>query len=69
VGREALVRCPACRADVIPIRHHDDSISRFCPFCERPLTNLAARKVLLAVVVIAFLGALAFLLRRLLGNG
>lgn len=61
VGRESLVHCSTCNADVIPVRHMNDTVSRFCPFCERPLTNLTARKVLFVLVILFILGTVAIL--------
>jgi predicted amidophosphoribosyltransferase len=58
VGRESLVRCAKCRADVIPVRHLRDTISLYCPFCHEPITNLKARKVFIAFVI-AFMIAVA----------
>ena len=40
IGRENLVRCPGCKADVIPEFRPRDTISRYCPICKQPLTNL-----------------------------
>ena len=44
LGREHLVPCPHCRADVLPEVHPHDTMSRYCPLCKRPITNLAGRR-------------------------
>ncbi len=58
LGREHLVTCPHCKAEVLPEAHPYDTISRYCPVCMRPLTNLRGRKTFFVVSGIFALGVL-----------
>jgi hypothetical protein len=69
IGREFLVRCPGCNGEVIPIFSPNDTISRYCPICKQPITNLGARRAILVVVLGVFVamavaGFAAFLVFR-----
>ncbi len=65
-GRENLVHCPTCRTDVIPKTNPHDTISKYCPLCNKPITGLAGRAVFLVVFVILFLCGLGFVLATFL---
>jgi RNA polymerase subunit RPABC4/transcription elongation factor Spt4 len=51
-GRENMVYCPRCKTNVIPEVHGRDTISRYCPLCNKPITGLVARWVFLAIVLV-----------------
>ncbi len=51
LGRAALVRCPKCMADVLPVRYLRDTVSLYCPLCNSAVTNPRARRVLTAFVI------------------
>ena len=62
LGRENLVRCQKCNADVIPKTNPHGTISKYCPLCSQPLTNMGARNIFLLLFIIIFVGVLIFLL-------
>ena len=65
LGREHLVPCPHCRADVLPEVHPHDTVSRYCPICNRPVTNLPGRRTLFTISGIfglIFVGVTALIL-------
>jgi hypothetical protein len=49
LGRENLVYCPRCRVEVLPEIVPHDTISRYCPLCKLPMTNLLGRKFFFAL--------------------
>lgn len=61
LGRENLVHCPRCSTEVLPEVNPHDTISRYCPLCKKPVTNLVGRKVffvvcgLFVVTIISFM--------------
>ena len=54
LGRAHLVPCPHCGADVLPEVHPHDTISRYCPLCKRPITNLAGRRNFFVISFVIF---------------
>ena len=54
-GRDHLVKCQSCGNDVIPSVHPHDTLSRYCPICAKPVTNLGCRKGFLAFSTVVFL--------------
>jgi hypothetical protein len=62
LGREYLVFCPRCKREVIPVVNPHDTISGFCPQCNKPITNLGARKYFEvgALLFLAFVVAVFF---------
>lgn len=61
LGREHLVACLHCRAEVLPEVHPHDTISRYCPACRRPVTGLGGRRTFLVASGIFALGVLVAL--------
>ena len=58
VGRENLVFCPTCKTDVLPVVNPHDTISKYCPVCNKPITALAGRKVFFLVWILMFVGVI-----------
>ena len=54
-GREHLVNCKNCNNDIIPINNPHDTISRYCPICNKPVNNKGCRFVAHAFIAIIFL--------------
>ncbi len=52
IGRENMVFCPTCKKDVLSVVNPHDTISRYCPSCNRPITALAGRKVFFTICAI-----------------
>jgi hypothetical protein len=63
-GRENLVHCPRCKTEVLPEISPHDTISRYCPLCKQPVTNLSGRKVFFVAsgMILAAMIALAILI-------
>jgi hypothetical protein len=61
LGRENMVRCRKCNADVIPENNPHDTISKFCPLCGEAITNLALRWIFLLLIVAILIGGSTFL--------
>jgi hypothetical protein len=51
-GREHLVRCQSCGNDVIPVVNPHDTVSRYCPICTKPVTNIGGRYLHIVIAVI-----------------
>ena len=62
VGRENLRLCRHCNTKVIPTQNPHDTISLFCPLCNKPITGLAARKLLIGLGLIILAVIVATLL-------
>jgi len=61
LGRAALVRCPTCMADILPVRYVHDTVSLYCPLCKTAVTNLRARRALTVFAITFTLLVLAVL--------
>jgi hypothetical protein len=59
LGRENLVSCPSCGAEVLPEVHPHDTISRYCPICKRPITNLPGRRLFFIIFGLIFVSVTA----------
>jgi hypothetical protein len=63
----SLIDCPHCNKAVVPTVNPHDTISQYCPLCNRPITNLEGRKGFLiaaavfALAVVAGLSAIIYL--------
>lgn len=66
LGRRNLVRCTKCNQQVIPVVNPFDTISKYCPLCNAPITNLVGRKVffVLALLFAAFVVAMLLFTRN-----
>jgi len=60
-----MVLCPACNHEVIPVARSRASVSKHCPLCDEPLTNLGCRT---AVQFGPILMVVGFFLALLLGG-
>lgn len=62
LGRANLVPCPHCGADVLPEVNPHDTISRYCPLCKRPITNLPGRRIFFVSFGLIFVALMAVIL-------
>jgi DNA-directed RNA polymerase subunit RPC12/RpoP len=62
LGREHLVSCPYCETEVLPEVHPRDTISRCCPICKRPITNLPGRRLFFVAFGLVFVAVTAVIL-------
>ena len=71
LGRENLVYCPRCRVEVLPEIVPHDNISRYCPLCKRPMTNLLGRKfffaffALFGLIVVIAISIVIFIFKKI----
>ena len=54
LGRENLVPCPHCGVNVLPEVNPHDTMSRYCPLCNRPITNLPWWRIFLVSFFVIF---------------
>jgi hypothetical protein len=50
-GRDQLVDCRHCHQSVIPVTHPHDTISRYCPLCSKPITNIGCRRAFQIITI------------------
>lgn len=55
LGRENLVKCPHCGVDVLPEVNPHDTISKYCPLCKKPITQLGQRRCFLTLIIFIFI--------------
>lgn len=53
-GREHMIKCSGCKNEIFPITNPHDTISKYCPICQKPATNLGCRYVFLGIVLTVF---------------
>jgi predicted amidophosphoribosyltransferase len=60
-GRENLVLCPTCNREVLPTVNPHDTISKYCPLCNKPITGLAGRKIFWMIWALVIFGGISLM--------
>lgn len=50
-----MVKCSGCSNEILPITNPHDTISKFCPICQKPVTNIGCRYVFLGIGLTVFI--------------